>query len=322
MSDRLLDAMRVGSAGLAAVLLATACGGGVAREALPPLAAQVRELHAQGQRLLERGERERAKVAFEDARQLAESVDDLPGLAQALNALGAVASLEGTPADATDLHGRALALAEKLGRPDLQAEALAHLGTALQLSGRHDQAKALYEQALALVRQTDDRHSEAVLLNNVGLLEKRAGQPGQAEASFQAALAINQGLGDKQAQAANLVNLGLLAEEAGQLDGARARFEQALELDKTVENREAIAADLANLSRVAEKENRKEAALAYAQRAYWSYRALGDTARALSELQHALALSREQGRQVDVRQLEAEFNTLRKAAPASGEASP
>ena len=98
--------MKVGGAGLAVVLLATACASGAPTEAVPPLAMKVRALHAQGQRLLERGERELATAAFEDARQLAESLDDRAGMAQALNGLGAVAALEGNAAEATGTIGR------------------------------------------------------------------------------------------------------------------------------------------------------------------------------------------------------------------------
>ncbi len=164
-----------------------------------------------------------------------------------------------------------------------------------------------------MARQADDRHSESILLNNIGLLEKRAGRVGQAEASFQAALAINQALGDSRGQAANLVNLGLIAEEAVRLEEARMRYETALALDKAGEDRASIAADLANLARIADAQNHKDVALAYAQRAYWSYRSLGDTARALAELHHALALSRAQGREVDAKQLQNELNALQDA---------
>ncbi len=156
----------------------------------------------------------------------------------------------------------------------------------------------------------------------MGLIQKRAGQVREAEASFQAALAINQALGDSRGQAANLVNLGLIAEEAGRLEEARTRYEAALALDKAVESRDSIAADLANLARIAEAQNHKDVALAYAKRAYWSYRALGETARALAELNHALALSRAQGRQVDAKQLQNELDTLQDSGPSSLAAPP
>ena len=304
------------------MLLMTACAGESPSvvEETPPLTAKIRALHLKGQRLLEQGERQRAKDVFEESRQLAEGLDDMEGLARALNDLGSVASLDGRPAEAIVLHRDALTLANHLKHSGLQLDSLAHLGTAFQLAGQTDRARELYDQALSKARQMEDRHSEAVLLNNLGLLARQAGRMDEAEASFKSALSLNQGLGDQRAQAANLANLGLIAESAGRLDEAQARFEAALEMDKGAENREAIPADLASLARVAQRQNRKEVALTFAQRAYWGYRALGDLPRAMTELNRALALSRDQGRQREAAQLEAELKAIQNLSgpPATG----
>jgi len=219
--------------------------------------------------------------------------------------------------EALTLHQRALALALDLGRTDLLIAAQAHLGTASQLAGESRKAASLYGQALGSARATGDRHSEAVLLNNIGLLELKAGERANADASFKAALAINQGLNDRFAQAANLANLGLLAEQVEQWSEAQSRFEAALELDKASEHRAAIAADLAGLARVMQQQHRPDAALRYAQRAYWSYRAIGDVPNALTELNRVTVLLREQGRQQEAAQFEAELKSLRDASTES-----
>jgi len=88
-----------------------------------------------------------------------------------------------------------------------------------------------------------------------------------------------------------------------------------LELDKATENRAAIAADLSALARVAEKQQRREAALGFAQRAYWTYRAIGDATRAVAELNRTMALLRDQGRQKEAAQVEAERNQLLQSSP-------
>jgi tetratricopeptide (TPR) repeat protein len=200
-----------------------------------------------------------------------------------------------------------LAIAESLKRADLVVDTTAHLGTALQLAGQPDQASTFYARGLALARENGNQQSEAVLLNNIGLLEKQAGRVKEADASFRAALAINKVLDNRSAQAANLANLGLIAEAAGNLDEAYGNFRAALELDKAVENRSAIAADLSGLARVAAAQNQTGEALAYAQRSYWSYRALGDMPRAKTELNRALALARAQGEKEAILQLETEL---------------
>src|SRR5207237_9062970 len=94
------------------------------------------------------------------------------------------------------------------------------------------------------------------------------------------------------AQAVNLVNLGLAAEEDGRLEEARGRLDAALERDKAAENRRGIAADLAHLARITERQDRKDTAFSYAQRAYWTYRSLGEMDEAVKALTLALSLSR------------------------------
>jgi predicted RNA polymerase sigma factor len=64
---------------------------------------------------------------------------------------------------------------------------------------------------------------------------------------------------------------------------------------------------LSGLARVAEAQNRQGEALAYAQRSYWSYRALGDMPHARVELNRALALAKSQGQKDALLQLEAEL---------------
>lgn len=278
---------------LGIALLTTGCAFGARTETLTPPDTKVRELHRQGYRLLNQGDREQTKATFEEARRRAESLDDLSGLALALNGLGAVATEEGKLTEAADLHRRALAITENLDQPDLVTDSLLHLGTVLQLGGEARQAQDLYERALGLARQTGNQGSEAVLLNKLGLLEKQLGDFSKAKASFEAALVINQALGDKPAQRQTLANLGLIAEETGKLEEASRRFEAKLELDMEAEDQPAIAADLTHLARIAEKQNRKDLALLYAESAAFTYRALGDAAHAHEEFQHAQALSRE-----------------------------
>src|SRR2546422_8466854 len=79
------------------VLVAGGCFGGAAGPELPLVAAQVQDLRDKGNRALSRGDVARAGRLFDEARRLAESIDDRPGLAGALNDPGADAGLRGGP---------------------------------------------------------------------------------------------------------------------------------------------------------------------------------------------------------------------------------
>ena len=76
MTDR---RFRVGISGIVgAAVLVAACAGEPAKNSEAPLAAKVQALRVQGHRAMDRGDRARARAMFEEARQLAESLDDLP----------------------------------------------------------------------------------------------------------------------------------------------------------------------------------------------------------------------------------------------------
>jgi hypothetical protein len=75
-----------------------------------------------------RGDLARAGEAYEEARRLAESLDDMKGLVGALNDLGSVALGRGAGREAIQLHGRAVSLAQQFGETDLLIAGLASLG--------------------------------------------------------------------------------------------------------------------------------------------------------------------------------------------------
>src|SRR5947199_9679739 len=99
------------------VLVAGGCFGGAAGPELPLVAAQVQDLRDKGNRALSRGDVARAGRLFDEARRLAESIDDRPGLAGALNDRGANAGLRGVPRKAAEIHCPAEWLRLELGAP-------------------------------------------------------------------------------------------------------------------------------------------------------------------------------------------------------------
>lgn len=279
-------------------------------EAKPPLVSKVRQWQHQGNRLLGQGEWELAKSAFEDARQLAESLDDLPGVVEALNSLGSIAVREQRGDEAVLLHRRALGIAEESGQPSLILQSLTRLGAGLQVVGQTAEAQDRYRRAMGLAQESGDKKQEAIVLNNLGLLELKSGAFDAARAHFESARSLNQSLNEKREWSANLLNLGLVAEAQGQLDEAQRNFEAALEMDKAGEQQLAIAGDLAALARVLDKRGNKAAALSCHQRAYWSYRALEDMTRAKEALERAIGLARELNRGEESSMLEHELLEL------------
>ena len=77
-----------------------------------------------------RGDLARAEEAYEEARRLAESLDDMKGLIGSLNDLGSVALSRGVGREAIQLHGQAISLAQQVGQTDLLIVGLVSLGAA------------------------------------------------------------------------------------------------------------------------------------------------------------------------------------------------
>lgn len=297
-------------AALALVALVGCGGHPEPTRSVPPLVDRVRQWQNQGQRLLGQGEWEMAKSAFDEARQLAERLDDLPGVVEALNGLGAIAVQERRAEEAVRLHRRAVALAEETRRPSLLVLSVTRLASALHAAGRTGEAQEHYQRALHLARAAGDKKQEAIVLNNLGLLDLKAGVLDEARTKFEAARTVNQALNETREWSANLVNLGLVAEAEGRFDDAQRQFETALELDKAGEQQVAIAGDLAALARLSDKRGDKLAALSYYQRAYWSYRSLDDGPRAREALTRAIALAHELHKREQARDLERELSEL------------
>ncbi len=295
---------------LLVALVAGGCLGGAVGPEPPLLIAQVQALRDKGHRALSRGDVARAGRFFDEARRLAESIDDRSGLAGALNDLGTTTGLQGDPGKAAEFHRQAHGIALELDDRALIAESLSYRGQAAHLLGDHAAALAFYFQALALAREVNDRLGEAIVLNNLGLLQQAKGEAEQAEQSFQRALALNTELGERRAMASNLSNLGTLSEKRGHWAEARSLYEQALALDKETEQRPAIEADLVNLGQLSEVEHRLEEAISFYDRAYRGYRVLNQVPKAVDVLTRLIRVLKATGQESVAATYQTELNTL------------
>jgi tetratricopeptide (TPR) repeat protein len=234
--------------------LSTGCAG---PSSIPPtpqrgaLSLQVDALQEQGSRWRVEGNRGRARQSFEQAKVIAESIDERPALADIFHELGGLALDDGLVSQSILLHRRGLDLTEQLGDTNRIMVSLGALAAAEDCAGHTEAAESLYGQAMTLARQQQDGGAQAVLLNNLGLLRQRKGDVEAAREAYRQASEMNRELGHGEAEASNHVNLGLLAEAQQNFGQADREFARALELDKQVENRRGIAADLASLGRVA-----------------------------------------------------------------------
>jgi len=139
---------------------------------------------------------------YEQAEQLAaeslviyRSLGDEPGVAAALNRLGAAVSGRGDLARAILLQEESAALYRKLGDDRGLAVVLSNLGYRRLVLGQHEQARLLCEEALSLARRRGDPTGMPLPLVNLGLAELVLGRYGEAYPCFREGLEVTRELG-------------------------------------------------------------------------------------------------------------------------------
>lgn len=174
---------------------------------------------------------------------------------------------------ALEAHQQALQLAEALGDPDHLGSVLSAMGMLLHQQHRLTEAKAQFERALACFQQSQNRHAMSRLLNNLAVMDKGEGRLEEADRRYQQALSTCREMKDRWGEAVALNNLGDLALIRGRLPEARKQFHQALELRRAVGDAGGEAYSLVGLGSVAQAEGNlsearrfQEEALAQARR--------------------------------------------------------
>ncbi len=180
-----------------------------------------------------------AAAVAEEARRLAEPLDDRPDLlATALIRLGESQHAIGANQAALDAFLAAAETAREGGLGDLfELTVQSRLGIVYADLHELDDASDHLGRAREIARRIESPEHEAVALGELGNVHYLAGRFDEAEAALEAALELHRQLGDEAWQASDLAHLGTLWMQRGDLDTARQRFEEALELARSTGHR-------------------------------------------------------------------------------------
>jgi tetratricopeptide (TPR) repeat protein len=197
------------------------------------------------------GDRDMARVRFEDSLTVARAVDDPRSIACALGGLGMVAYME---RDVVALHERmeeCLPLFAEVGDEwgtawHLTGAGLAHLG-----QGNVAGARARLEESVDMFRRVGDRWATAVPLRYLGQIAARQHEHDQARAIIEQCLAIFRETGDRTRMVEALTDLGGIALQQVQLVLAAERFRESLVLAQQLVDTQRIAYALGGLGVIA-----------------------------------------------------------------------
>ncbi|MFI6043605.1 tetratricopeptide repeat protein [Nocardia sp. NPDC051321] len=137
---------------------------------------------------------------------------------------------------AVQLHERAITTARNHGDMLEEANALVNLGAVRTLTGDYAHATEVIERALGIYRAKHDRHGEANALDHIGIVRRLAREYGPAGEAFEQARDLFDDLGDQLGKANALNDLGVVHWLTWDYRQAATMQEQALELYIDVES--------------------------------------------------------------------------------------
>lgn len=197
-----------------------------------------------------RGDWGAAEEAVARAREAAESVDDVAGIARARTATAELARKQGRYVEAESELALAEAAFLEVGDQAGRARVLHLRGTLASQQGHPEQARTAYEASLEVREQLGDEAGVAALLTNLALVAEDEGDLDEAERLGQEGLTRRRALDDRRAVAVSLTNMGMLATVRGDLRVAHDRFLEAQSLADEVGDPWVVAVGRHNLGNV------------------------------------------------------------------------
>jgi predicted ATPase/DNA-binding SARP family transcriptional activator len=187
---------------------------------------------------------------LEAALRLYRELDDSPGIARTLQALGSVAREQGRYGRSMELHEESLVLAEAVGDRWAVASAHGYLGFASWLQLDFERGIAECTTALEVSRQLGDVEGTAWSLISLGAIARYQGDPGRAGELLAESRSLSERIGFREGIAWSLEQLGLLATDRGD-PAAAALLRESLAVHRELRDRWRTASVLEDLGALA-----------------------------------------------------------------------
>jgi tetratricopeptide (TPR) repeat protein len=180
--------------------------------------------------LLDRGEYDLARRAYQDALDLSRKREDENNVSRYLNQVANVAVAQEDFEGAERLLNESLQLAKR--RDDRNVAAIVLTNLAACAAGQNDlqRAQRVSDEGLELAREFSDPSVIAASLNLAGSIRRRQGNDEEARKFFEESLSIRKKLGDQSGIAITTHQLASLAESEGDKVEAIRLLEIALEI--------------------------------------------------------------------------------------------
>jgi len=171
-------------------------------------------------------------------------LDDMSGMAAALNILGNAAFERNDYADALARHTASLALRRAIGDRIGISQTLHNLGRTARFQGDYARASSYYRESEALDRAMGRVEGLAAVLGNQGHMARDCGDPAGALPLIEESLALYERIGQKRGIGIALAQLAMIAHDTGRYTDARASIERSMAIRRAIDDRWGIAQSL------------------------------------------------------------------------------
>lgn len=200
-------------------------------------------------------------------------------LGRAYNSLGIFHDVAGHSDSATWAYRRALAYAQRVGKPRwrhlLRAMTHNNLGLINWNKARHDSAIYHYYEALAHFDAIGLEQHQGTVLSNLGVIHLELEAFEKARSYHERALALDRTLGDTAKIAIDFINLGEYYLATDRLDSAAYYYRQALPIKRALGDHLGLGILYNELGKLARREKQLDKALGYFQLAVEHFQQLG-----------------------------------------------
>lgn len=194
------------------------------------------------------GDTATARELYTESLETHRRLENDAGVALALNSLAVLAQIEGDLVEARRLYGKSIDIGRRLGDTAGVAATLINLGVVFESLDENEKSSFCFEESLEIFREQENRWGVAATLVNLGRVIQKRGDHARASEAYEESLAIFRDLGDRRSVAATLYKLGSLAQALGEHPRATRLFRESLTIFRDLDSSAEIEMLLTSLA--------------------------------------------------------------------------
>ncbi len=216
-------------------------------ESLDDLEVVGEALHNLGTLSIRKGEFKEAESRLKKTIEYRKKADDEEGLAKTYNNIGAIYKAWDELDVALDYSRKSVEMHEKIGDDIGIAGGLRNIGNIYYLKGELEKAEDHHNRSLKLFEEMGNAMGIAMAKDNLGLVYRKRGDMERALYHHKEGLKLREEIGEHKGIALSSENIGMILKEKGELEEALDHYKRALRLFEKLGDRSKTALILTNI---------------------------------------------------------------------------